>query len=103
MKKYLILFIAAAMSIAVKAQDRKPYMTKALNSGIKNVYVSTSGGSIYVSGESGQEPRVEVYITGNNGFTPSDAEIKKRLEEDYTLDITVNGSEVKAVAKNKHD
>jgi len=104
MKKYLILFIAAATGLAAKAQDSKtPYLTKALNSGIKNVYVSTSGGSIQVSGESGQAPRVEVYITGNNGFRPSDAEIKKRLDEDYTLDISVNGSEVKAVAKNKHD
>jgi hypothetical protein len=104
MKKYLILFVVAAVGLAAKAQDSKtPYLTKALNPGIKNVYVSTSGGSIHVSGESGQEPRVEVYITGNNGLTPSKEEIEKRLREDYTLDITVNGSEVKAVAKNKHE
>src|SRR3569833_1967044 len=103
MKKYIILFFAACQGIAVTAQDRTPYLTKALNTSIKNVYVSTSGGSIQVSGESGQEPRVEVYITGNNGFTPSKEEIERRLKDDYSLDITVNGSEVKAVAKSKHN
>jgi len=106
MKKYIILFIAACQSIAALAQDNKtPYITKSLaNAGIKNVYVSTSGGSITVSGGSGQEPRVEVYISGNGGLgTLSKDEIKKRLEENYTLDITVSGGEVRAVAKNKHD
>ncbi|MFI5159858.1 MAG: hypothetical protein ACHQHN_01205 [Sphingobacteriales bacterium] len=105
MKKYFILLIMACQSVIVLSQENKtPYLTKSLaNAGIKNVYVSTSGGSITVSGASGQEPRVEVYITGNNGFTPSNDEIKKRLEENYTLDITVNNGEIRAVAKNKHD
>jgi hypothetical protein len=105
MKKYIILFIAACQSVIALGQENKtPYLTKSLaNAGIKNVYVSTSGGSIMVSGASGQEPRVEVYITGNNGFTPSNDEIKKRLDENYTLDITVSNGEVHAVAKNKHD
>ncbi|MBS1501818.1 MAG: DUF4097 family beta strand repeat protein [Bacteroidetes bacterium] len=105
MKKYFILGIATCLGIAASAQDNKtPYMTKALNSGIKNVYVTTSGGSITVSGASGQEPRVEVYITGNNGITsPSKEEIEKRLREDYDLEVNVTGSEVHAIAKNKHD
>jgi len=105
MKKYFILFIVACQGVIALGQDNKtPYLTKSLaNDGIKNVYVSTSGGSITVSGASGQEPRVEVYITGNNGFTPSNDEIKKRLDENYTLDISVSNGEVHAVAKNKHD
>jgi DUF4097 and DUF4098 domain-containing protein YvlB len=104
MKKYLILFIAGALGITASAQDNKtPYMTKTLSSGIKNVYVSTSGGSIHVSGETGQSPRVEVYITDNHGMTPSKEEIEKRLRDDYTLEVTVSGDQVKAIAKNKHD
>ena len=102
MKKYFILLIVACQSIIAFGQENKtPYLTKSLaNAGIKNVYVSTSGGSITVSGASGQEPRIEVYITGNNGFTPSNDEIKKRLEENYTLDINVSNGEVRAIAKN---
>jgi hypothetical protein len=105
MKTYFILLIIACQSIMAFGQENKtPYLTKSLaNDGIKKVYVSTSGGSITVSGASGQEPRVEVYVTGNNGFTPSNEEIKKRLEENYTLEINVSGGEVRAVAKNKHD
>lgn len=104
MKKYIILFALVLQGAFVMAQGSKtPYMTKSLNSGIKSVYVTTSGGSILVSGASGEQPRVEVYITGNNGFTPSREEIQKRLDEDYTLEVTVNGSEVHALAKNKRE
>lgn len=106
MKKYIILFIAACQGITALAQDNKtPYLTKSLSgANIKNVYVTTSGGSITVSGASGQEPRVEVYISGNNGLgTLSNDEIKKRLEENYTLDITAGGGELKVIAKNKHN
>lgn len=106
MKKYIILFAVALQSIVALAQDnRKPYLTKELSANaIKHVFVSTSGGSITVSGAEGEKSRIEVYITGNNGvFTPSDDEIKKRLEERYTLSIETNGDELHAVAKNKHD
>ncbi|MDB5133491.1 MAG: hypothetical protein JWP37_94 [Mucilaginibacter sp.] len=103
MKTYITLFIVTCQSVVALAQDKTPYLTKSLsNDAIKNVFVSTSGGSITVSGATGQQARVEVYITGNNGSTPSNEEIKKRLDEDYTLDISVSGHELHAVAKNKH-
>jgi hypothetical protein len=105
MKAYIILFALALQGLLASAQDnRSPYLTKSLaNGGIKKAFVSTSGGSILVSGASGQPPRIEVYITGNNGSTPSNDEIKKRLDEDYTLDINVSGGELHAIAKRKHD
>ncbi|MBS1529171.1 MAG: DUF4097 family beta strand repeat protein [Bacteroidetes bacterium] len=106
MKAYIILMALVLQGMFAAAQDNKtPYMTKSLaNAGIKKVFASTSGGSITVSGASGQDPRVEVYITGNNGITtPSNEEIKKRLDEDYTLDVTVSNGEVHAIAKRKHD
>jgi hypothetical protein len=105
MKAYIILFALVLQGIFAVAQDNKtPYMTKSLaNAGIKKVFASTSGGSITVSGGSGQEPRVEVYITGNNGITPSNDEIKKRLDEDYTLEVNVSNGEVHAMAKRKRD
>jgi len=105
MKAYIILFFLACQSTFALAQENKtPYITKPLSdAGIKHVYVTTSGGSITVSGAAGEKPRIEVYITGNNGFTPSNEEIKKRLAEDYDLNISVNGGELRASAKNKHD
>ncbi len=104
MKTYIILFALAFQGVIAFGQDRKPYMTKSLSGdAIKNVFVTTSGGSIAVSGGAGEPSRVEVYISGNNGSTPSDEEIKKRLDEDYSLDVSVNGSELHATAKNKHN
>ncbi len=107
MKTYIILFFLACQGVIAMAQDnenRTPYLTKSLSGdAIKHVFVNTSGGSITVSGDKGQQPRVEVYITGNNGSTPSNEEIKKRLADDYSLDISVNGGELRAVAKNRHE
>lgn len=103
MKNYLLLLFVAFQSYAVLAQDKQePYTTKSLSgSSIKEVFVNTSGGSISVSGASGEAPRVEVYVRGNNGNGElSKDEIKKRLEK-YELNITVNGSEVHATAKSK--
>ncbi|QTE38291.1 DUF4097 family beta strand repeat-containing protein [Mucilaginibacter gossypii] len=107
MKKYLlVLFVACAGSSAFAQNNQKtPYLTKSLSGqAVKNVIVNTSGGSITVSGASGEEPRVEVFIQGNNGNNdlPKE-EIKKRLDENYDLSIDVNGGELHAKAKSKHD
>ena len=105
MKTYALLFLIACKSTSCLAQDnKKPYLTKSLsNNTISAVFVNTSGGSISVSGAAGQPPRLEVYVTGNNGKVPSDEEIKKRLEEDYALNVNVSGHELHAIAKNKHN
>ena len=107
MKTYLTLFIVACRSMVALAQDNEnktPYLTKSLaNNAISSVIVNTSAGGIEVSGQSGQAPRVEVYIRGNNGREFSKEEIKKRLDEDYDLSVTVSGHEVTAIAKNKHN
>lgn len=104
MKTYLTLFLVACQSVVALAQDndgKAPYLTKSLaNDAISSVVVNTSAGGISVSGQSGQESRIEVYIRGNNGRDLSKEEIKKRLEN-YDLDISVNGHELRAVAKNK--
>lgn len=104
MKTYILLLFLACQGVIASAQDKTPYLTKSLSgNAIKHVFVSTSGGSITVSGSSDEKPRIEVYITGNNGFTPSNEEIKKRLTDDYSLDITISGGELHAVAKNRHN
>ncbi|MGZ3872760.1 MAG: DUF4097 family beta strand repeat-containing protein [Mucilaginibacter sp.] len=106
MKAYLTLFIVACQSVAALAQDNdnKPYLTKLLtNDAINSVVVTTSGGGIEVSGRTGETPRVEVYIKGNNGRELSKEEIEKRLASDYEMNISVNGHELNAVVKTKHN
>lgn len=56
-----------------------------------------------VSGRTGETPRVEVYIKGNNGRELSKEEIEKRLASDYDMNISVNGHELNAVVKAKHN
>jgi len=106
MKTFFTLFIVACTSVAAMAQDydgKTPYLTKSLaNDAINSVVVSTSAGGIQVSGESGQAPRIEVYIRGNNDRDLSKEEIQKRLDEDYDMNISVNGHELTATVKNKH-
>ncbi|MBK0379176.1 DUF4097 family beta strand repeat-containing protein [Mucilaginibacter segetis] len=104
MKRIFLLLLVASQTVFASAQDsRTPYLTKALSSSIRNVFVKTSGGSISVSGESGQTPRLEVYIVGNNNQNLSKEEISKRLNEDYTLDIDVHDNELHITAKNKQN
>jgi len=105
MKKYFLLLLIASQGHLASAQDsRAPYFTKSLASdGIKSVFVNTSGGSISVSGATGQPARVEVYVVGNNGQEFSKEETKKRLEEDYILNIDVHDGELHATAKNRHN
>ncbi|WP_439695630.1 DUF4097 domain-containing protein [Mucilaginibacter sp. AW1-7] len=107
MKAYILSALLACQTMAAIAQDndgKTPYMTKSLASdAINSVVVNTSAGGIEVSGRAGQAPRVEVYIRGNNGRDLSKEEIKKRLDEDYDLSVTVTGHEVRAIAKNKHE
>jgi len=107
MKTYLTLFIVACQSVVALAQDgrdKTPYLTKSLaNDAISNVVVNTSGGGISVSGRAGESPRIEVYIRGNNDHELSKAEIEKRLAEDYEMTISVNGHELTATVKNRHN
>jgi DUF4097 and DUF4098 domain-containing protein YvlB len=105
-RNLLVLFIACQSVVAFAQNDwnKTPYQTKSLaNDAIKDVFVQTSGGSISVSGASGEAPRVDVFVRGNNNNELSKEEIQKRLDEDYILEVTVNGHEVHALAKRKHD
>ena len=102
MKKYLFFFLLAALQFSVKAQsDKAPFMTKSLgNDAIKDVEVETSGGSISVSGVTANA-RVEVYITSNNNKELTKEEIQQRLNDKYTLNVSVTNNKVTATARLK--
>lgn len=105
--KKLVLFLAIATQTGVATaqvnSDKEPFLTKSLSTeNINGVEVQTSGGSISVTAVNAAEARIEVFIRGNNGGTGlSKAEIQKRLDEQYNLDITVANNKVVAIAKGK--
>lgn len=105
MKKLLFYLILTSLSISVNAQKetREPYMTKSFaNASIKDVEVKTSGGSISVEGVNPSEARVEVYINANNSSDDlSKDEIKRRLEENYDLNVSLDNNKISAIAKPK--
>ena len=105
MKKYLlILLMACSGGIAFAQDNQTPYQTKSLSGqSIKDVFVKTSGGSITVSGASGENSRVEVYVRGNNGQELSKEEIDKRLAAEYVLEVTTGGGEIHALARKKNE
>ena len=106
MKKYLLFFLLVACNLGVVAQpksEKEPYMTKSLsNESVKNVEVTTSGGSISVSGVNASDARIEVFISSNNGKNDlSKTEIQQRLNELYDLNIAVANGKLSAIAKSK--
>jgi DUF4097 and DUF4098 domain-containing protein YvlB len=103
MKKILILCMAIALGVAVQAQE-SPYITKSLSKEtVSEVLSRTSGGGISVTGVISSEARVEVYIRSNRGGDLSKEEIKRRLEEDYDLTLSVSGNRLTAIAEPKHN
>ena len=106
MKKYLFLLLAASATyLNTKAQaynSDEPYLTKTFaNATVRNVEVSTSGGSISVAGVNPGETRVEVYINGNNDRKLTRDEIQQILNENYEFTVAQNGDKIVAKAKQK--
>jgi hypothetical protein len=107
MKKYFLFLLLAVLQLSARAQfksDKEPFMTKSLsNESIKNVEAQTSGGSISVSGVTNtSEARIEVYVSANNNRNElSKEEIQQRLNELYSLNISIVNNKLTAVAKSK--
>jgi DUF4097 and DUF4098 domain-containing protein YvlB len=108
MKRIFYSLLFASISVTISAQNifnKEPYMVKSLaGESIKNVEVTTSGGSISVSGEHTADPKVEVYVSPNNmkdGITLSKDEIRQRLETNYDLNVSVHDNTITATAKPK--
>ncbi|QJD95692.1 DUF4097 domain-containing protein [Mucilaginibacter robiniae] len=107
MKKFILIAFMACNSLATLAQNHwseVPYLTQSLSDkAIKEVLVSTEGGSIQVSGVEPSQARIEVYVVPNNNQDLTQEELKQRMEEYYTLRITDNNHELHAKAERKHD
>jgi hypothetical protein len=69
---------------------------------ITGAKIDASGGSIDVTGVNGSEARLEVFVKPNNKENLSKEEIQKRLDEYYTLNISVSNHQLIASVKPKH-
>ncbi|PWG80136.1 DUF4097 family beta strand repeat-containing protein [Pararcticibacter amylolyticus] len=106
MKRLVIFFIAAAQMLATQArQDNagEPYLSKSFNaSEVKTLRSETSGGYIMVTGTNEKESKVEVFVRGNGvNRNLSKEEIQERLADNYNIDVSLNGNELKAVANSR--
>lgn len=109
MKAYKLTFILSLITLcfayASTSSDKgKPYLTKTFTiSGEGKLHVETSGGSIAVSGENGNQVTVEMYVKKNGSWSDwfgNDSDVEEALEE-YNIDINQQGNQVNAVAKRK--
>jgi DUF4097 and DUF4098 domain-containing protein YvlB len=108
MQKIFFLFVASGLLVgSASAQSSSgrtpPFLVKTLTgASVRQVSAETTGGNISVTGSTDAEARVEVYIWGNNGNEElSKAEIQKRLDELYELNISVSNNKLTAIAKPK--
>ncbi len=107
-KTVFAVLLMIACTLGVNAQfnaDKEPLIVKALSSeSFKKVVAETSGGSIDVTGVTASEAKIEVYVRPNGRDDRySREEIQKRLDEDYSLEVSVQGGQLNAIAKPKHD
>jgi len=100
MKKLLFLLLPLTASMAGKAQDGTPYLSKNFPaSSISRIESSTSGGNIEVAGSDGGEARLDVFIDKNWNKGLSKEEIQRRLKDNYDLRLEVSGGTLFAEAK----
>ena len=108
MKNIAFAFILAVSCLAVQAQHSESdylYTTKSFkDASPKKITAGTSHGNISVSDVPASQTRVEVYIhSSNSNQELSKQEIQKKLDEDYTLEISLSGDMLNASARQKKD
>ncbi len=108
MKKIAFAFILAASCLTLQAQHTESdylYTTKSFkDASPKKIIAGTSHGNISVSDVPASQTRVEVYVHGNNSNqTLSKEEIQKKLDEYYSLEISLSGDVLNASVRQKKE
>ncbi len=105
-----IIFVAIfatvySISVGQTNSSKYLYLTKSFkDAGFKKIDAETSHGDIVVSVVPAADTRIEVYVRSSNGLLElSKEEIQKKLDEYYTLDVSLSGDALRAVAHQKKD
>ncbi len=106
MKKIALLLMSGLGAFAAIAQspETQPYLQKTFpRASVKAIEAETSGGNIDVYGQASGDARVEVYVWADNGRNRdiSKDELQKRLEDQYDLNVSIDGDKIVASAKQK--
>ena len=108
MKNIAFTFILVVTCLALHAQHAESdylYTTKSFkDASPKKIVAGTSHGNISVSDVPASQTRVEVYVHSNNGNQElSKQEIQKKLDEYYTLEISLSGDVLNASVRQKKE
>src|ERR1700683_5390301 len=108
MKKFAFAIVLAAACFALQAQHSESdylYTTKSFQgSSPKNIKATTSHGNIAISDVPASQCRVEVYIRASSSDRElSKEDIQKKLDEYYTLEISLSGDVLTASAQQKKE
>ncbi|HVS96264.1 MAG TPA: DUF4097 family beta strand repeat-containing protein [Puia sp.] len=104
MKKLSLLLIGGLAALTAGAQypGQQPFMTKTFpRAAVKDLDIRTSGGNISVQGEASGDARVEVFVSSDGRHEPGKEEIRKMLDEQYDLEVGMEGNKLVAIAKQK--
>jgi DUF4097 and DUF4098 domain-containing protein YvlB len=108
MKNIALAFILTASCLALQAQNSESdylYTTKSFkDASPKKIIAGTSHGNISVSDVPASQTRVEVYVRNNNSnLNLSKQEIQKKLDEYYSLEISLSGDVLNAFVRRKKE
>lgn len=106
MKRILVLLIATCLAGAAHAQfnaETDPFMTRSLaGKSIQKVYARTSGGSVTVTGSTGGDMRLEVYVRPSNSSNRlSKEEIQNIIDNDYEMTVSTDNNQLSVTSKGK--
>ncbi|MCE7053106.1 DUF4097 domain-containing protein [Algoriphagus sp. AGSA1] len=106
------LLVSAVLALAVFSSDlfaaaafrADPYLTKEFTlTGAGNLKVETSGASVAVTGASGNQVIVAMYVKLNGKQVElEDAEVERELDN-YNLDISQSGNTVSVIVKKRNN
>lgn len=107
MKKITATFVSLSLVFAlvltgfISSDDKKPYQVKEFKlNGAGKLQAKTSGGSIKVTGSSGNEVKVLVFVTPANWKRRNEAPSPEALAK-YSIDVRQEGNTIYAVAERK--
>jgi hypothetical protein len=108
MKNIAFAFVLSVFCLTLQAQNSVSdnlYTTKSFrDASPKKIIAGTSHGNISVSEVPASQTRVEVYVHSSRGDQElNKQEIQKKLDEYYTLDISLSGEVLNISARQKKD
>jgi DUF4097 and DUF4098 domain-containing protein YvlB len=110
MKKVFFAFFLMSVTLLAQAQfnsSKDPFIVKSLSGeSFQKIDAATSHGNISVSPVASSEARIEVYIRGTGNISDqklTKEEIQSRLDDNYSLEVSVTNGELHAIAKQKNN